>query len=72
MRNALLTASKMSPVHGKIDIHLSDDSDIIIARNLLITHILLDDNFHPTDLADLNYIWHVWYSTQVTAFKFRY
>ena len=63
LRNALCTASKITEAYHELEVHLSDHSDIIVARNLLIAHIILDD-FNPAVLSNVNYLWELWYSCQ--------
>ena len=71
MRNALFTASNLTPAYKKLNFHFSDDSEIIIARNILITHILLSNDFSSTNPTDLAYLWDVWYSAQACTFCFK-
>lgn len=64
MRNALLTASKINEAYHELEVHVSDHSDFIVARNLLITFIIVSDDFDPSLLRNINYLWDLWYSFQ--------
>ena len=66
LRHVLLTGSKLSDAYTKLNIHLNDDYDFITARNILIVYIMLSDDFDPSNPADIDYIWDVWYSLQWT------
>ena len=66
LRNALVTASKLSDAYKNLNIHLNDDLDIVVARNVLMAHILLSDEFDPDNPAEVDYLWDVWYSLQWT------
>lgn len=68
MRNALFTASTLTPAYKKLNFHFIDNSEIIIARNILITHILLSHDFSTTNPIDLSYLWDVWYSAQACIY----
>ena len=45
----------------ELDIHLSDSFNTITARNFLIAQIILSDSFHPSNPADMQYLWDLWY-----------
>ena len=64
MRNALLTASKINEAYHELVVHVSDHSDFIVARNLLITCIIVSDDFDPSIPRNINYLWDLWYSCQ--------
>ena len=64
LRNALLTVSKLLIGYKELNIQLNDDYDIITARNVLLAHIILSDDFDPAKPSDLAYLWDVWYSLQ--------
>jgi len=64
LRNALLTASQCSDAYPELEIHLSDSCDIVTARNFLITHVIFSDSFDPSNPADLQYLWDLWYGSQ--------
>ena len=65
LRNALLMASQCSAAYYKLDIHLSDSSDIITARNYLFIHVILSPDFDSSPgSADFQYLWDLWYSFQ--------
>lgn len=67
MRNAFHTVTSCSPDFKDLNIHLNDNHPSIIARNILITHIITASEFNPENIEDLKYIWNVWYSTQWDA-----
>ena len=65
IRYALLTASNKLPVNfQKVNIHLSESNHVMIARNALLTHIILSLGFNPALPGDLKYLWDFWYSYQ--------
>ena len=65
LRNALLMASQCSAAYHKLDIHLSNSSDTITARNYLIIHLILSPDFDSLPgSADFQYLWDLWYSFQ--------
>ena len=64
MRNALCTASKINEAYHELEVHVSDNSNFIVARNLLITHIILSDDFDPFVPSNITYLWDLWYSCQ--------
>ena len=66
LRHALLTGSKLSSAYQELNIHLSNDVNIITARNFVIAHILVSEDFDPGSPADIDYLWNVWYSLQWT------
>lgn len=52
---------------------MNDCNVSIIARNILITHIITASDFNPDNQKDLDYVWDVWFSTQwVAATKTRF
>ena len=64
LRNALKVTAEMTEAYPELRIHCIDDSASILARNILIVHIVNSDGFDPTNPNDLQYIWDVWYSLQ--------
>ena len=65
LRNALLMASQCSAAYHKLDIHLSDSSDIFTARNYLFIHVILSPEFDSSPgSTDFQYLWDLWYSFQ--------
>ena len=75
MRLALQTASLRSSSYEKLNVHVIDNSNICgskfsvsatTARNILITHIIVDEDFDPENKEDLQYLWNVWYDFQWT------
>ena len=64
LRNALYMATHCSDAYPELDIHLSDGSDSIVARNYLIAHVMLSDTFDPSSPTDLQYLWDLWYGLQ--------
>ena len=73
MKSALYTASLRSPAFPGLQIHMNDICGSIIARNILIAHIITSHDFDPKNQKDLQYLWDVWYTTQwddVTSKRF--
>ena len=66
MRNAFFMAYKCSDAYPELDIHMSDSCDIIVARNVLITQVILEDSFDPENLTDCQYLWELLYGCQWT------
>ena len=66
LRNALLTVAKLTDAYKKLNIHFSDDTDIVTARNILLVHIMLSNDFDPENSEDMDFIWDIWYSLQWT------
>ena len=66
LRNVLLTVSKLTNAYKKLTIHLNDECDIVTARNILMTNIILSNRFDPDNPNDVSYLWDVWYSLQWT------
>ena len=64
MRNPLLTISKLTDAYPQLNVHLCDKSLVITARNVLLSHIMLSDDFDPSKMSDVDYLWDVWYSTR--------
>jgi hypothetical protein len=64
LRNVLLTSSKLTDAYKKLDAHFSADSEFLVARSVMIAHIILSDDFHPENSDDLQYLWDVAYSLQ--------
>ena len=64
MRNALFTISKLTDAYPQLNVHLCDKSELITARNVLLSHIMLSDDFDPSKMSDVDYLWDVWYSTR--------
>ena len=63
MRNPLYTISKVTEAYHKLNVHLCDPSAFITARNILLSHIMLSDEFDSKKMSDVDYLWDVWYST---------
>ena len=57
-------ATHCSDAYPELDIHLSDDCNIVTARNFLMAHVMLSDSFDPSSPADLQYLWDLWYGLQ--------
>ena len=57
-------ATQCSDAYPELDIHLSDDCDIVTARNFLIAHVMLSDSFNPSCPKDMQYLWDLWYGCQ--------
>ena len=66
LRNALFTVSKLTIAYPELEIHLCDNSDVIMTRNFVIANIMLSETFDPANTADLDYLWNLWYSLQWT------
>jgi hypothetical protein len=64
MRNAFHTAAQSPTDLKNLNIHLNDNYECVIARNVLITQIVTNKEFSASNQDDLQYIWDVWYSTQ--------
>ena len=67
MKSALFTASLRSPAFPGLYIHMNDICGSIIARDILITHIIISPDFDQKNPVDIQYIWDVWYTTQWDA-----
>ena len=61
LRNALLTASK-APAGKLVNLHLCDSNPVITARNILISNIMMSNDFNPEKEEDIGYLWDLWYS----------
>ena len=57
-------ASNCSEAYYELDIHMSDSSDIITARNYLFIQVILAETFDPENLNDCQYLWDLWYGFQ--------
>ena len=44
-----------------LHIHINDNSLPIIARNILILKLFSSQDFDPCSVADLDYLWNLWY-----------
>lgn len=64
MRSALLTVAKLPASVEMLEIHMSSSVIILMARNLLLTHVMLSSNFDPACHEDMDYLWSIWYSYQ--------
>lgn len=63
LRNALVSAAKLTEAYHYINVHMSDDSHVmVIARNAVLVYIMLSNDFNPDDPTDVQYLWDVWYS----------
>lgn len=45
-------------------ITLADISPVVIARNVLLAHIITSITFDPSNKDDLDYLWDVWYNME--------
>ena len=62
LRYALYMAAQCSSAaYHELNIHLSDSFDTITAKNFLMAQIILSDSFHPSNPADMQYLWDLWY-----------
>ena len=59
-----MTTAKLTDAYKIVNFHFSDDSKSVLARNILLVHIILSDDFDPENLNDIKYLWDVWYSLQ--------
>jgi hypothetical protein len=59
-----MTTAKLKDGYKTLNIHFCDDSESMIARNILMIHLVFSDGFNPANPTDLQYIWDVWYSLQ--------
>ena len=59
-----MTTATLTDAYKKLNIHFNDDSESIIARNILMANIILSDGFNPANPTDLQYLWDVWYHQQ--------
>ena len=64
LRNAFFMATQCSEAYHELDIHLSDSSDLIVSRNILIMHIITSAAFNPKNSNDIQYLWELWYGFQ--------
>ena len=64
LRNVFFMASYCSEAYHELDIHISDSTDIITARNYLITQVIFSGSFDPESLTDCQYLWDMWYGFQ--------
>ena len=72
LRNALVTIAKMTDAYPQLDIHLADDNNYIVARNILLANIMLSDNFNPSEIDDMDYLWSLWYSEWTDSTRLRF
>jgi len=63
IQNVLHMVAETINYHQKT-IFLNDVSAPLMARNILLFHILFKPHFHSTDQTDLNFLWDVWYSLE--------
>ena len=59
-----MTTATLTDAYKKLNIHFNDDSESIIARNILMANIILSVSFDPSNPTDLQYLWDVWYQLQ--------
>ena len=64
LRNPLFMATQCSEAYHELDIHLSDSNDQIVARNILINHVIRSSEFNPKKPNDIQYLWELWYGFQ--------
>ena len=63
----MLTVSKLTDAYSELHIHLSEDYDVVTARNVLMIHVMKSNDFYPaSNPAYLDYLWDLWYSLQWT------
>ena len=61
LRSPLTTAISTSHQNQYLHIHINNHNLIIIARHILILKIISSPEFDPSNAADFDYLWHVWY-----------
>ena len=64
LKNVLMTTAHLTDAYKKVNFHLTDYSESLIARNILMAHIIHSDGFNPSNPTDLQYLWDVWYHLQ--------
>ena len=64
LRNVFFMASYCPEAYHELDIHISDSTEIITARNYLITQVIFSGSFDPESLTDCQYLWDMWYGFQ--------
>ena len=63
LRTALFTISKITNAYHKLNLHDHDEHRVNVVRNILLTHIMLSEDFNP---SDTDFIWDIWYSLKWT------
>ena len=58
----MFTGAKVSNAYPQLEFHFTDDSNMTVARNVFLAYIMLSDSFNPSNSADIDYLWNVWYS----------
>ena len=61
LRNAIFTSANMTEAYYKLNIHLNDECDSTVVRNILLAYIMLSDDFNPDSVRDIDYICDIWY-----------
>ena len=64
LRSALWTVWKLTEAYKEVIFHVQDGFDTVVARNILLVHIMVAEDFHPDSPEDLQYLWDIWYSLQ--------
>ena len=64
MRLVLETAAYHSEAYKSLNLHINNKSTAIIAKNMLIAHIISSPSFNPEEPVDIQYLWSVWYDVQ--------
>ena len=56
----MFTVAKMTEAYYQLEIHMCSDLDVdVIARNFLLSHIMLSDDFDPANPDDMDHLWNV-------------
>ena len=62
--NSLWTVGKLTEAYKEVNFHIQDGYDTVVARDILIVHIMVAEDFDPDSPEDLQYLWDIWYSLQ--------
>ena len=58
-----MTSAKITEAYKKLNFHFSDELESIVARNILMLHII-SNGFNPDNPTDVQYLWDVWFGLQ--------
>ena len=74
MKNVLASVGSRNINHDTIlDMHLNTNSQLSLARNILVLKVISSPKFNSLNSEDLNYLWDLWYNAswpQSTVVKF--
>jgi len=68
LKNALQTAAKQTEAYKQLNLHMSVHNPLQVARDKLVTSIMLLADFDPANPTDMKYLWDVWFSAQWNEF----